>query len=109
MENEFENEQPDEKDHSVRSKITGLGQKIIGEIEELAGVVNADPLAQAEPVLQATPAISRAITKACRLMPGKAMQVVVGKRGEDAPMMTASEAPASSSDSSLSRSVDMRA
>ena len=48
MENEFEEEQTDTKDHSVRSKITGLGQKIIGEIEELAGVVNADPLAQAE-------------------------------------------------------------
>lgn len=48
MENEIEDEQPDKKDHSVRSKITGLGQKIIGEIEELAGVVNADPLAQAE-------------------------------------------------------------
>ena len=48
MENELEDEQTDPKEHSVRSKITGLGQKIIGEIEELAGVVNADPLAQAE-------------------------------------------------------------
>ena len=32
----------------LKDKITGFGQKIIGEIEELAGVVNADPLAQAE-------------------------------------------------------------
>jgi hypothetical protein len=30
------------------SHLSGLGQKIIGEIEQLAGVVNADPLAQAE-------------------------------------------------------------
>jgi len=48
MENEIEDERPEEKEHSVRSRITGLGQKIIGEIEEFAGVINADPLAQAE-------------------------------------------------------------
>ena len=50
MENEVKDEQP-EKDHKTSldiSKITGLGQKIIGEIEEFAGVVNADPLAQEE-------------------------------------------------------------
>lgn len=29
-------------------KISGTVQKIIGEIESLAGVINADPLAQAE-------------------------------------------------------------
>ncbi len=29
-------------------KVSGFGQKIIGEIESLAGVINADPLAQAE-------------------------------------------------------------
>ncbi|MCC7309315.1 MAG: hypothetical protein IT173_17270 [Acidobacteria bacterium] len=41
----------DEKHSTVdemKEKIGGLGQKIIGEIESLAGVVNADPLAQAE-------------------------------------------------------------
>ena len=43
-ENEFENNQK----HSFKDSISGLGQKIIGEIESLAGVVNADPLAQAE-------------------------------------------------------------
>jgi uncharacterized protein YjbJ (UPF0337 family) len=48
MENEFEDEPPKDKEHTIGSKITGLGQKIIGEIEELAGVINADPLAQAE-------------------------------------------------------------
>jgi len=39
-----------EKDqkHGFKDSITGLGQAIIGEIETLAGVINADPLAQAE-------------------------------------------------------------
>jgi hypothetical protein len=48
MQNEPENENAEENEHPFTSRITGLGQKIIGEIEELAGVVNADPLAQAE-------------------------------------------------------------
>ena len=43
-----ENEGEDEKKSNVKDRISGLGQKIIGEIESLAGVVNADPLAQAE-------------------------------------------------------------
>ena len=34
--------------HTLKENITGLGQKIIGELETLAGVINADPLAQAE-------------------------------------------------------------
>lgn len=33
---------------SLAESISGLGQKVIGEIEKLAGVINADPLAQAE-------------------------------------------------------------
>ncbi len=37
-----------EHKHTIKDNITGLGQKIIGEIETLAGIVNADPLAQAE-------------------------------------------------------------
>lgn len=37
-----------EHKHTLKENITGLGQKIIGEIEQLAGVINADPLAQAE-------------------------------------------------------------
>lgn len=37
-----------EAKHTLKENITGLGQKIIGEIETLAGVINADPLAQAE-------------------------------------------------------------
>jgi len=43
-----ENEGEDHPKHGLKDSITGLGQKIIGEIESLAGVVNADPLAQAE-------------------------------------------------------------
>jgi len=45
MENENE---PDEKSSHLRDKLKGAAQSIIGEIEELAGVINADPLAQAE-------------------------------------------------------------
>ena len=43
-----ENEGENNQKHSFKDSISGLGQKIIGEIESLAGVVNADPLAQAE-------------------------------------------------------------
>jgi hypothetical protein len=41
---------PEDKEErsGIKSSITGLGQKIIGEIEQIAGVINADPLAQAE-------------------------------------------------------------
>ena len=38
----------DEQKHGIIEKIGGLGQAIIGEIETLAGVINADPLAQAD-------------------------------------------------------------
>ena len=41
-------ENEDDQKHGLKEHITGLGQKIIGEIESFAGVVNADPLAQAE-------------------------------------------------------------
>jgi uncharacterized protein YjbJ (UPF0337 family) len=43
MENEAE-----QKPSHLRDKLRGAAQSIIGEIEELAGVINADPLAQAE-------------------------------------------------------------
>ena len=42
------NETPNPEKHSLKEKISGFGQKIIGEIESFAGVINADPLAQAE-------------------------------------------------------------
>ena len=41
-------ENEDDQKHGLKEHITGLGQKIIGEIESFAGVVNADLLAQAE-------------------------------------------------------------
>ena len=41
-------ENENEHKQTIKEGITGLGQKIIGEIESLAGVINADPLAQAE-------------------------------------------------------------
>ena len=43
-----ENEVETDQKHGIIDKIGGLGQAIIGEIETLAGVINADPLAQAE-------------------------------------------------------------
>ncbi len=43
-----ENEGEKVQKHGLKDSITGFGQVIIGEIESLAGVVNADPLAQAE-------------------------------------------------------------
>lgn len=43
-----ENENKDGEKHGLKESITGFAQKVIGEIETLAGVVNADPLAQAE-------------------------------------------------------------
>ena len=41
--------EPDEKEgHGLADKISGLGQKIIGEIETIGGVLTGDPLTQAE-------------------------------------------------------------
>ena len=39
--------EPEEK-HGLKDHISGLGQKIIGEIEEIGGVLTADPITQAE-------------------------------------------------------------
>ena len=43
-----ENEIEKDHKHGLKDRISGIGQAIIGEIETLAGVINADPLAQAE-------------------------------------------------------------
>ena len=43
-----ENDVEEEDKPSIKHGFSGLGQKIIGEIEAMAGVINADPLAQAE-------------------------------------------------------------
>jgi uncharacterized protein YjbJ (UPF0337 family) len=38
----------EETKRSLRDKITGMGQKIIGEIEEVGGALTGDPMTQAE-------------------------------------------------------------
>ncbi|MBA3770437.1 MAG: hypothetical protein H0X08_08085 [Blastocatellia bacterium] len=45
-----ENDEPkiDGDVSSLKRKISGAGQAILGEIEQLAGVITADPLAQQE-------------------------------------------------------------
>lgn len=40
--------EPENEKSSLGDTISGFGQKVIGEIEKLAGIVNADPLAQEE-------------------------------------------------------------
>ena len=41
--------EPEEKENSgLKDKISGLGQKIFGEIETIGGVLTGDPLTQAE-------------------------------------------------------------
>jgi uncharacterized protein YjbJ (UPF0337 family) len=41
--------EPDEKeDHGLADKVSGLGQKIIGTIENIGGVLTGDPNTQAE-------------------------------------------------------------
>lgn len=39
--------EPEEK-HGLKDHVSGLGQKIIGEIEQVGGVLTADPITQAE-------------------------------------------------------------
>lgn len=46
---EPETEQHNEgENHSLKDKITGLGQKIIGEIESIGGILTSDPNTAAE-------------------------------------------------------------
>ena len=44
--------EPEENESEIEKAktptVSGIGQKVLGEIERLAGIVNADPLAQAE-------------------------------------------------------------
>jgi uncharacterized protein YjbJ (UPF0337 family) len=44
--NQKENE--DTEKHGLADRISGLGQKIIGEIETIGGVLTGDPITQAE-------------------------------------------------------------
>lgn len=39
---------PDDHKHPIADSITGLGQKIIGGIEEIGGILTGDPVTAAE-------------------------------------------------------------
>ncbi len=43
-----EQDKEDAGQHGLADKISGLGQKIIGEIETIGGVLTGDPITQAE-------------------------------------------------------------
>jgi hypothetical protein len=48
MQNEIDNE-PEERDEpTIRERISGAGQVILGEIETIGGVLTGDPVTQAE-------------------------------------------------------------
>lgn len=42
------NEPEEKEDHGLADNISGLGQKIIGTIESIGGVLTGDPITQAE-------------------------------------------------------------
>ncbi|HVF30286.1 MAG TPA: hypothetical protein VNA22_04915 [Pyrinomonadaceae bacterium] len=42
------NEPEEKEEHGLADKIGGLGQKIIGEIESIGGVLTGDPVTRAE-------------------------------------------------------------
>jgi hypothetical protein len=41
-------EDQDTTEHGLAERVSGLGQKIIGEIETIGGILTADPITQAE-------------------------------------------------------------
>ncbi len=43
-----DNETVGTEDHGLLDKVTGFGQKIIGEIETLGGILTGDPVTRAE-------------------------------------------------------------
>jgi len=43
-----ETDPEEEEKHGLKDRISGFGQKIIGEIEEFGGVLTGDPTTQAE-------------------------------------------------------------
>jgi len=48
MEQELENEENSTTERSLKEKISGVGQVIIGEIETIGGVLTGDPITRAE-------------------------------------------------------------
>jgi uncharacterized protein YjbJ (UPF0337 family) len=43
-----ENETPKADEHKLRDRVSGFGQKIIGEIESIGGILTGDPNTAAE-------------------------------------------------------------
>ena len=48
MDQEHENSEQEAVEHGFKDKISGFGQKVIGEIETIGGVLTGDPNTQAE-------------------------------------------------------------
>ena len=48
MDQEHENSEQEAAEHGFKEKISGFGQKVIGEIETIGGVLTGDPNTQAE-------------------------------------------------------------
>lgn len=45
---EYDPEDPDKQEHGLKERISGFGQKVIGEIETIGGALTGDPNTQAE-------------------------------------------------------------
>ena len=48
MQESEENETPESDEHKLRDRISGFGQKVIGEIESIGGILTGDPNTAAE-------------------------------------------------------------
>ena len=48
MQEPEENETPKVDEHKLRDRVSGFGQKIIGEIESIGGILTGDPNTAAE-------------------------------------------------------------
>lgn len=48
MQNDITNPEENEEQHGLKDRISGLGQKIIGEIESIGGILTGDPNTAAE-------------------------------------------------------------
>jgi uncharacterized protein YjbJ (UPF0337 family) len=48
MQEPEENEPPKADEHTLRERVSGFGQKIIGEIESIGGILTGDPNTAAE-------------------------------------------------------------
>jgi len=48
MQETEENETPKEDEHRLRDRVSGFGQKVIGEIESIGGILTGDPNTAAE-------------------------------------------------------------